>query len=65
MDAEPPLILRPSEVARFLGISLPTLYVWIGQPELNFPRRIQLGPNVVGWMREEIVQWVLERKEMS
>ena len=27
----------------------------------TFPKRVQLGPNRVGWVEEEIDAWIMER----
>ncbi len=27
----------------------------------QFPKRVQLGPNRVGWVEEEIEAWIMER----
>lgn len=29
-----------------------------------FPKRIQLGPNRVGWIESEVLEWIHERIEL-
>ena len=29
----------------------------------QFPKRIQIGPNRVGWVEEEVLEWLRERLE--
>lgn len=29
----------------------------------QFPRRVQLGPNRVGWVESEVLDWLTERLE--
>lgn len=30
----------------------------------QFPKRIQLGPNRVGWLESEVLDWLTERMEL-
>ncbi|MCG8073861.1 MAG: AlpA family transcriptional regulator [Candidatus Thiodiazotropha taylori] len=49
-------ILRRQSVEETTGLSYSTIY----RKERNgeFPKRIQLGPNSVGWYADEIEEWV-------
>ena len=29
----------------------------------KFPKRVQLGPNRVGWVEDEVMDWLLQRLE--
>ena len=51
-------ILRVKEVARRLGISRSTLYVWI--KEGRFPSPIRLGVRMVGWKDSDVNQWIIK-----
>ena len=55
-----PTFLRRSAVQRLTGLSKASLYRLIKSGD--FPRQYQLGPNVVGWRREEVAQWCDSRK---
>ena len=30
----------------------------------KFPKRVQLGPNRVGWLESEVLDWLTERLEL-
>ena len=40
------------------------MHIWRLEKAGQFPPRIQLGPNRVGWSLEEVVQWMEARKAM-
>ncbi len=40
-----------------LNISLPTLWRW-GKDDETFPRKIKLGPNMVGYLTSQIEEWL-------
>lgn len=52
-------VLRKPALACRTGMSIAT----INRRELagEFPRRIQLGPNLVGWLEEEVDAWLKSR----
>ena len=50
------LILRTAAVIRLTGLSRTTLWRLEGQGE--FPARVRLGANSVGWREEEIARWI-------
>ncbi|ERS90631.1 hypothetical protein Q667_07475 [Marinobacter sp. C1S70] len=52
-------LLRPSEVAFWLGISRATLYRYQKQP--GFPCKIQLSPRCVGWWESDLASWLESR----
>lgn len=52
-------ILRLNDVRNLLKLHKSTIYRLIGQNE--FPAPIRLGPNSVGWLREEIEEWIASR----
>lgn len=53
-------ILRPKELKNRLGIGMSTLYDWMKRPD--FPDKIQLGPNAVGYFEHEIEDWLESQK---
>jgi len=52
----PPLIYRPTELARMLSVGRTTLYQW--ERECRLPRRINLAPGVAGWLVSDIQAWL-------
>ncbi len=54
------IILRPAQVAKMLGISLPTLWRW-DRDDNTFPPKIRLGPNMVGYLAADIETWLAAR----
>lgn len=53
MDAR---IIRKPELFSKVGLSDAT--IWRMEKSGKFPRRITLGENSVGWLSDEIEQWV-------
>jgi prophage regulatory protein len=43
-------------VRELVGKSRTTLWRW--EQEGKFPQRVQVGPNSVGWLRDEVVGWI-------
>ena len=52
-------VLRCSEVVRRTGLSRTT--IWRRERFGDFPRRIRLGPNSMGWLQDEVEAWLLSR----
>jgi prophage regulatory protein len=52
-------ILRLPEVIEVTGLSRMTIYRREAQGE--FPKRRRLGRNAVGWVAEEVDQWIQSR----
>ena len=55
----PVTILRQPEVIRRVGVHATTIFRW--EQKGLFPRRVQLGPNSVGWREPEIAAWLANR----
>lgn len=49
-------ILRPKQAAKFLSLSLSTL--WRLQQHGDFPKKIQLSSKAVGWFEDDIATWL-------
>ena len=61
-----PKILVTKALLKYLGgddepLGRATIYRWLNQPELNFPKPLKLGPKKVAWLREEIDAWIMQR----
>ncbi len=56
-------IWRLPEVMARTGLSRSTIYALIRQGK--FPSQINLGPRAVGWVANEVVDWIEERIDES
>ena len=61
---EPPIdamtrILREPDVQRLTGVSRVTRWRW--EKDGQFPQRVRLGKNIIGWREQEILQWIESR----
>ncbi|TAL01836.1 MAG: AlpA family phage regulatory protein [Rhodospirillaceae bacterium] len=56
-------ILGEAEVAKITSLSRSTR--WRGERAGWFPRRRQISPNRVGWLKSEIAAWLEERAAKS
>ncbi|HFH3921558.1 helix-turn-helix transcriptional regulator [Pseudomonas aeruginosa] len=54
-------IMRLQEVMATTGLARSTIYKFIS--EGTFPKPVPLGGRSVGWVEEEVQDWVLERIE--
>lgn len=52
-------ILRKPELRNKVRVSDPTIWRW--EKAGQFPKRLQLGGNAVGWLESEIDAWIAER----
>ena len=52
--------LRTSEILDLLGVSRPTLWRW--ERDGHFPKKTQIGPNVVGYSKSEVEDWLVSRE---
>jgi prophage regulatory protein len=56
-------ILRLPEVMTRTGLSRSTIYLRISQG--TFPKPVNLGSRAVGWIEEEIQEWLQQQIEAS
>ena len=56
-------ILRFAAVKQATGLSRTT--VWRLERAGLFPRRRQITPNTVGWLRQEISDWIASREPIN
>lgn len=63
MSRMPPGILRFPSVKARTTVPRSTAYLWMSQG--NFPKPIKLGGRAVGWLEEDIEQWLNQRIEQS
>ncbi len=53
-------IVRMSQVKDITGLSKSSVYKYMADGD--FPRQRQLGPNSVGWLYSEIMEWLESRQ---
>jgi prophage regulatory protein len=53
-------ILRKPRILAKTGLSYPTIYRYMQAG--TFPQPVQLGPNSVGWIEEEVDGWIKSRR---
>lgn len=56
-------LIRPKELSKKLGVSIPTLYRLMKSPE--FPDRIRISAQAVGFRESEILEWIELRREQT
>jgi prophage regulatory protein len=49
-------LIRPQDLANRLGIGLSTLYDRMKEPD--FPRKVQISTQAVGFRESEIIDWM-------
>lgn len=52
-------IYRVKDLTKMLNVSAMTLWRW--ERSGRFPKRIQLGPNSVGWLVDDVQAWLMNR----
>ena len=57
------LFLSRQQVLTRYGIGNTTLYRWINDDSVNFPKPVQMGPRCVRWSISRLEQWEQERQE--
>lgn len=56
-----PKILKAPATSAKSGLSLSTMYRFIGQGK--FPKPVKLGEAASGWLEDEIDDWITKRRE--
>jgi len=54
-------LIRPKKLANKLGICLSTLYERMKEPD--FPRKVRISSQAVGFRESEIMEWMEENTE--
>lgn len=54
-------VLRKPATSAKTGLSIPHIDRLSRDPDSDFPEKVQLGPNAVGWYEHELDAW-LERR---
>ena len=56
-------ILRRQDVERLTGLSYTT--IWRKEHAGDFPQRVRLGANAVGWREGDVLRWIDARETVS
>ena len=56
-------ILKQKEVVHMTGLSRVT--IWRLEQRREFPRKFALSPNRVGWLENEVQDWIGSRPRIS
>ncbi len=56
-------LLRPKEAARFLGVSVQTIYRWVWEGKICKP--IKIGTRASAWKREDLQAFIAGREQIS
>lgn len=56
---ELPRLLRLQDVCRTTGMCRSMIYRM--EAEKRFPQRVKIGHRAVGWVEQEVAQWVADR----
>lgn len=56
---ELPRLLRLQDVCRTTGLCRSMIYRM--EAEKRFPQRVKIGLRAVGWIEQEVAQWVADR----
>ena len=54
-------IIRPTQAAQMLGVSVAGLCDWLAAGTFPQPRALGAGRGCVGWLESEINDWIAER----
>ena len=54
-------IIRPKELSEMLSLSIPTIYRMYNDEKL--PPKVKMGSRAVGWLRSDIEDWLISRKQ--
>ena len=54
------MILRTTKLQIYVGLSRTT--IWRLEKSGQFPKRVKLGQNSVGWLKGDIDTWLASRK---
>ena len=58
-------VIRLTSVQAKVNASRSTIYRWESDRQSDFPQRVQLGTNSVGWYEDEIDAWLASRPRVS
>lgn len=56
-------ILRPQQVCEMLNLSMSTLFRRLKEPD--FPRKVRISSQAIGFIESEVIDWIESRKEVA
>ncbi|WP_252177481.1 AlpA family phage regulatory protein [Endozoicomonas sp. 4G] len=62
MTQQPQTYLTRQQVLTRYGIGNTTLYRWMQDSEVSFPKPVQMGPRCVRWKMSELEAWEEKRQ---
>jgi prophage regulatory protein len=63
VETKPPRILRLAQVRAMTGLGRSFIYQL--QAQKRFPQRIKIGVRAVGWVEDEVQQWLADKIAQS
>lgn len=57
-------LIRPKQLCSLLNISIPTLYRWMDNGDLPFPK-IKIGPGAVGFRQTDVEKYIEDQTEQE
>lgn len=54
------MVLRTQQLREYIGLSRTT--IWRLEKSGQFPKRVRLGQNSVGWLKGDVDSWLESRK---
>lgn len=60
-----PQLLRLKQVKELTGLSRSSIYAAMRRPEGQFPRQIRITSKTVGWLADEVNDFVMSRVAQS
>lgn len=55
-------VLRLPVVSELTGLPRSTVYLYMKNNQ--FPKPVKLGARSVGWIKEEVIEWLRQRKDL-
>ena len=57
-----PIIVRPAQQQEITGLAISTAWNYAKDPDNDFPSPRKFGPNVTGWLFDDLMNWAESRK---
>ena len=51
-------LLDTEQLCQIIPVSLPTIWRWEHNPEVDFPKRIKVAGGKVFWRRRKVEEWI-------
>lgn len=57
------MVLRTEQLCQYVSLSRTT--IWRLEKSGQFPKRVRLGQNSVGWLKDEVDNWLESRRDSA